>query len=241
MKKHLIIIILLTIISVQLSAQKSKDAIYLKNGSVIYGKLIEISENQYKIQTSDGSQFIYPAQEVDRFAKETSPVDVRKSNGLGLGLEAGFLVGSQNSDYVAPFSFNFMASYTVDAKNILSLGTGVEFLGVPFSPVFLEYRYLMNSKRTSPFLFARGGGLIFLGDEDNSNYDNYQYQEKNHKGGFSGTFGTGISWSKEDIEPYLSFAYRFASTSYEQMDYNENDIKYVNAYNRLEVKFGFRF
>jgi len=52
---------------------KTKDALYLKNGSVIYGKLLEISENRYKIQTSDGSLFNYSSDEVDKFLKE-SPV-----------------------------------------------------------------------------------------------------------------------------------------------------------------------
>jgi hypothetical protein len=241
MKKNLIIIILLIICSFQLSAQKIKDVLYLRNGSIIYGKLLEINENEYKIQTSDGSMFIYPVSDVDRFVKEVSPALGRKSEGFGLGMEAGLLIGSQNSGYVAPFSFNFMAGYTFDLNNIISLGSGVEFIGVPFSPVFIEYRYLMNSKRASPFLFARGGGLLFLGDDNENSNNNYQYEKKDYKGGFSGAFGTGISWSKEDIEPYLSFAYRFASTSYVQMDNNNHDITYKNAYNRLELKFGFRF
>ena len=185
--------------------------------------------------------FVYPVSEVDKFIKETLPVTGRKSDGFGIGLEAGFLLGSQNSEYFAPFSFNFMASYTIDTKSILSLGTGVEFFGVPFSPVFLEYRYLLNTKRASPFLFARGGGLLFLGDENNNEYDYNQYQEKNYKGGLSGAFGIGVSWSKEDIEPYLSFAYRYATTSYEQMNYNNQTARYNNTFNRLEIKFGFRF
>ena len=39
-----------------------------------------------------------------------------------------------------------------------------------------------------------------------------------YKGGGSFTFGTGISWAKEDYETYLSFAYRYAHTSYTQKD-----------------------
>jgi hypothetical protein len=241
MKKLQLIIILLVIILLPVSSQKSIDALYLKNGSIIYGKLVEISENQYKMQTSDGSQFIYPLSDVEKYVKESPVFAGRKTEGFGFGLEAGFLVGAQNSNYDAPFSFNILGSYAVKTKYIVSLGSGVEFIGVPFSPVFLELKYLLKEKKTTPFFFARSGALIHLGgDDDGDNYNN-NYDKKNFKGGFSAALGTGVSWAKEDIEPYLSFAYRYAATSYEQRNYNEEDATYKNSYNRLEIKFGFRF
>ena len=64
-----------------------------------------------------------------------SVFDGRKKNGLGFALEAGFLVGSQSSEYNAPFSFNFLASYTANTKNLISLGSGVEFIGRPYTPL----------------------------------------------------------------------------------------------------------
>jgi hypothetical protein len=121
----------------------------------------------------------------------------------------------------------------------------VEFLGVPFLPVFMEYKYVVRDRKASPFFFARGGCLIHLAD-NNSNDDPYQDSYRyDYTGGFSATFGTGISWAKEDVEPYLSFAYRYCRTSYKQNTYingnNYSDYKYENNYNRLELKFGFRF
>jgi hypothetical protein len=106
MKKNLILLIMLTTIILPLSAQKTKDALYLKNGSVIYGKLLEISENRYKIQTSDGSLFNYSSDEVDKFLKESPRFEGRKSSGAGFAVETGLLIGSQNSEFDAPFSFN---------------------------------------------------------------------------------------------------------------------------------------
>jgi hypothetical protein len=245
MKRLLSVVIMLIFILFPVSAQKSKDVLYLKNGSTIYGKLIEIVDDQYKIQTSDGSVFIFKSSEVDKFAKDSPVFNGRRVEGFGSALEAGFLVGAQNSSYVSPFSFNFLASFTSNTSNIISLGSGVEFIGVPFAPIFIEYKYLMNNKKAAPFLFARGGRLFHLGMENvNENNDNsyyYQYDKRDYKGGFSCSFGTGITWAKDDNEPYLSFAYRYAATSYVQRDYSNNDITYKNSYNRLEVKFGFRF
>jgi hypothetical protein len=244
MKKHLLIIILLTIIFLPLSAQKKKDALYLKNGSIIYGKLIEITDNQYKIQASDGSLFIYPNSDVDKFVKETPFFEGRKNSGFGFALEAGFLVGAQNTTYDAPFSFNLLGSYIVNTKNIFSLGSGVEFIGIPYTPLFFEYKYLVKDKKTTPFFFTRGGRLFHIGEEEENPNDYNEYDKRDFKGGFSWAIGTGISWAKEDIEPYLSFAYRYALTSYVQKTYNNGtyyDYTYEETYHRLEVKLGFRF
>jgi len=241
MKKHLLLLIMLTIIALPLSSQKTKDALYLKNGSVIYGKLLEISENKYKIQTSDGSLFNFSSDEVDKFLKELPRYDGRKSNGAGFVLEAGLLVGSQNSDLDAPFSFNIIANYTSSTKNIFGIGSGVEFLGSTFSPLFFEYKRLFNDRKTAPFIFFRGGALVHTGGDEESDPSNPYYYPRNYKGGTSLGIGTGISWAREDMETYLSFAYRYAQTSYKQRNYNDIIYTYKNNYNRLEIKFGFKF
>jgi hypothetical protein len=241
MKKNLIVLIVLTIIALPLSAQRTKDALYLKNGSIIYGKLLEISDSKYRIQTSDGGLFNFASDEVDRFLKESPRFDGRKTSGVGFAIEAGILIGSQASEFDAPFSFNIIGNYTTGTKNILGLGSGVEFMGSAFTPVFFEYKRLFNERKTAPFIFFRGGTLLHTGGDDESDpYNSYNYP-RDYKGGASFAIGTGISWAKEDMETYLSFAYRYAQTSYKQKNYNDVIYTYKNNYNRLEVKFGFKF
>lgn len=181
--------------------------------------------------------------EAEKSSIEVPQFDGRKKSGLGFVLEAGFLVGSQTSEYKSPFSFNFLGNLTVNTKNIFGLGSGVEYLGQPFTPLFLEYKCLLSDKKTAPFIFFRGGKLYHLtGDalETDITYPQYNVKES-YKGGGSFTLGTGISWAKEDGETYLSFAYRNAYTSYKMKDYNNHTSTYKTAYNRLEIKFGFRF
>lgn len=181
--------------------------------------------------------------EVEKSANVAPQFDGRKKSGLGFVLEAGFLVGSQSSEYKSPFSFNFLGNLTVNTRNIFGIGSGVEYLGQPFTPLFLEYKYLMSNKKTTPFIFFRGGKLYHLtGDalETDITYPQYNVKES-YKGGGTFTLGTGISWAREDGEIYLSFAYRNAYTSYKMKDYNNRTSTYKNAYNRLEIKFGFRF
>jgi hypothetical protein len=243
MKKTIAATVVLIFMLMPLSAQKKKDVLYLKNGSTIYGRLIEASDSQYKIKTADGSLFIYSTREVEKFINETPYFEGRKKKGLGFSLEAGMLIGSQNTNYRAPFSFNILGSYTVSTKNIFSLGSGVEYLGEPFNPLFLEYKHIMQDKKNVPFIFIRGGRLMHLKDDSKNSgyyYSSYDYS-KDYKGGLSLTIGTGISWVKEDYETYLSFAYRYAHTSYTQNNYNNFAETYQSSYNRLEIKFGYKF
>ena len=240
MKKIAFLIIILIINGFQLYSQRNRDVLYLKNGNVIYGTLIEITGNQYKIRTSDRSVFVFPTEEVDKYIKETPGFEGRKKKGIGLALESGFLMGSQQSQYVMPFSFNCLANFTKNTKNIFGLGSGVEFLGQAFTPLFVEYKRLIFDRKTAPFIFFRSGGLFHIAKEEETSATQYNYNT-DYKGGLSVTIGTGISWSKEQSETYLSFAYRYARTSYVENNYGQSPVTFKNFYNRLEVKFGFKF
>jgi hypothetical protein len=243
MKKLFFAAIMLIIFFAPMFGQRSRDVLYLKNGSIIYGKLMEVAENQYKIKTSDGSIFLYSAPEVEKFINEVSHFEGRRKKGFGFNLEAGFLVGPQSSEYKSPFSFNILGNITTNTRNIFSLGSGVEYLGQPFTPLFLEYKYLFHDSKTTPFLFVRGGKLLYLREDpenENITYPSY-YSEKKYSGEGTFTAGMGISWAYESSETYLSFGYRYAHTSYTMKNYNGQTEKYKNSYNRLEVKFGFKF
>jgi hypothetical protein len=243
MKKLNLSVILLIFSFLTLSAQKQKDVLYLKNGSTIYGKLMEVSENQYKIKTSDGSFFVFSSSEVEKFVNESPKFEGRKKSGAGVAMEGGFLIGAQSADYKAAFSFNILGNVTTNTRNIFGIGTGVEYLGNTFTPLFFEYKYIFSEKRVTPFMFFRAGRLFHLNGDNNS--DSFSSQQtsyqKDYSGGGTFTIGTGVSWANEDGETYLSFAYRNAHTSYSQENYAKLTETYRNAYNRLEVKFGFKF
>jgi hypothetical protein len=63
------------------SQSVSKDVVYLKNGSVIKGEIIEqIPNKSIKIQTSDGNVFVYDLSDIEKIAKEkVSAGDVQKT------------------------------------------------------------------------------------------------------------------------------------------------------------------
>jgi hypothetical protein len=244
MKKIIILIISLIFLPLQIQAQDASDVLYLKNGSRIYGKLVEVADNQYKMKTADGFLFTFSSSEIEKFVlgskSEPKEVKIINPNGFGFGIESGFLLGSGNEHFFLLFSFNPMVTYTLNSRHTFGLVSGVELFDQFHVPLFLEYRYNILSKSVSPFIYARGGGLMSLGGDDS--YTDY-------KGGWSCGAGTGFRWPIGGYESYLKFGFRYAYTVYtEENSYMstyplEYTVKYTyhNNFYRLELKWGFKF
>ena len=77
MKKIAAIIFCIIFTSMALSQQEYEEVVYLKNGSVIKGTIIEqIPDVSIKIQTKDGNIFVYQMEEIDRITTEsTKPLE----------------------------------------------------------------------------------------------------------------------------------------------------------------------
>lgn len=72
MRKFLLLFIVL-FVTAFVSAQQSKpiDVVYLKNGSILRGVIVEQIPNELiKLQTSDGNLFVYQTSEVEKIIKE---------------------------------------------------------------------------------------------------------------------------------------------------------------------------
>ncbi len=77
--KKIIIALAVSCISMHLSAQQYIESVYLKNGSIIKGTVIEqVPDGDIKIQRNDGSVYVYPMSEVIKITKEqvAAPVPV---------------------------------------------------------------------------------------------------------------------------------------------------------------------
>lgn len=78
-------------------AQEMQDVVYLKNGSVIRGMVIEqVPGKSLKIKTADGSVFVYSMEEVEKITKEAAPMMARKSASSMDNYEPGRYVVSVN-------------------------------------------------------------------------------------------------------------------------------------------------
>ena len=80
-----------------LMAQSTVETVYLKNGGLVKGEIIEqVPGQSLKVKTKDGNIFVYQMDEVERIAKEsqTSTTNVRH-RGLDFGLGAGYDINTK--------------------------------------------------------------------------------------------------------------------------------------------------
>lgn len=142
--KTLSLVLALTalVATVAFAQEQTVDVLYLKNGSIIRGQVIELAAD-VKIKTADGSIFVYPMSQVSRMIKEpvapkpaqqpavASPVvtakpvsppeplvppPVPKKEGVAFGLRGGlmgsFQIWDQTADGENKFGFGFMGTLT---------------------------------------------------------------------------------------------------------------------------------
>lgn len=127
-------------------AQQMQDVVYLKNGSIIKGIVIEEVPNEsLKIQTRDGSVFAYKMSEVEKITKQV----VTKKDARG-----SYNLYGDNSDYDLKTGFKFFTElgYTFGDNE----GERVELLTAAGSQI-------------NPYLFVGAGvGLnYYTSDGDN--------------------------------------------------------------------------
>lgn len=102
MKKYLALLLFALITTVSFGQSNYQDVVYLKNGSIIRGVIIEqVPNKSIKIETADRNVFVYQMEEIEKITKETfdskksdfnSSSDRRKGF-IGLSLGASIPVG----------------------------------------------------------------------------------------------------------------------------------------------------
>jgi len=71
MKKNLLTMVFILATTIVFAQNNFQDVVYLKNGSIIRGTIIEQVPNEsLKIETADGSLFVYKLSEVEKMTKE---------------------------------------------------------------------------------------------------------------------------------------------------------------------------
>ncbi|MGD1848981.1 MAG: hypothetical protein ACFB10_26615 [Salibacteraceae bacterium] len=168
----------------QKDAQPLEDVVYLTNGSIIRGTMIELKINQFvKIEDRAGNIWVFAYDEVDKITKEARPVSAYSSNrqrllniseheGFYMGTALGMNLGDANDgvSYTSEVLGFLHVSMGYKLKNGLSFGgvTGLEGWGTSAIPLFADVRYQIFKGPVSPFVYGQGGVIMPL-DNFNSN------------------------------------------------------------------------
>jgi hypothetical protein len=224
----------------KVAAQKLRgDAVYLKSGSVVTGRIMENdSINGLKIANDCGIWF-YKLQEIDSIGPQTTGRFYRaKHKGYVNYSNVGLLFGYEN--FPIP-SLNMIHGYKFRPDLSGGLGIGYEYFDWGVMPVFADVRYFFHGQGFSPFLFGQAGYSITL-ERNTSN--NWGGSTKRSFGGPMLSAGAGIRAGISKNSAFIfSIAYRFQRLSHEtinQWDLGTSRIIHTH-YNRIAISIGFLF
>ncbi|NWJ50171.1 MAG: hypothetical protein HXX14_04845 [Bacteroidetes bacterium] len=158
-----LIFVLLTIVAT--AQNKPTSTVYLKNGSVIKGRIIENNpQESVKIQTADKSIWVFKNAEVEKIDTTSSLTKTPQGEPL-FSLKKGYFTQAQielmpskkKSDEGTVPSILGVFGYQLNKHFSAGIGTGVEAYHISMMPVFAEGRYYFLNDRITPFINIKGG------------------------------------------------------------------------------------
>jgi len=240
--KCLLILAVLCFWALPLVAQEV-DHIYLKTGSIVRGKILEIApEDHVKIEDLSGNLWYFKISEVEKISSEPFQYNKKTYSG-SIGFKPGFvnmtsigfLAGSAHNAQVAPFSLLTVNGYRTSSGIFAGVGAGVEFFSSNYMPFFLDLRYDLLGDDVVPYLVTKGGYSIPLSAEDSSYDISYNYE-----GGPLFALGVGLKVkTRNHLAWDLSLMYRYQETSYtESYGWNNQEYEYTDIFSRIEIRLG---
>lgn len=147
-----------------------QDVVYLKNGGIIRGVIIEqVPNKSIKIETADRSVFVYQMDEIEKLTKEAiqgKGGGLISNSSLQSGykgvVELGYQIGT--GDYgMDRLKLNIINGYQINPYFSLGFGTGLRYYfdaEAALIPVFADFRANLMNNNISPYL-SLGVGYSF--------------------------------------------------------------------------------
>lgn len=137
-----------------------QDVVYLKNGSIIRGMIVEQVPNvSLKIETSDGSVFVYELAQVEKITKEPRKVPQgTRANATNEGahyrgiVDVGYQIGSGYHG-MDRLSLNIINGVQINPYFSIGLGTGLRLYtgeSVAVIPLFADFRTAFIREKQRP-------------------------------------------------------------------------------------------
>jgi len=216
-----------------LNAQKICDVIYLDNGSILRGNIVERNDSVVKIATCCESIFAVPAGEVLNIAQEkASRMAVVPRNGYLNQTSMGILIGSGEDKNPAPFSALMEHLYRFNKTIALGGFFGLEQLHENTMPLGALIKLFIPAGRTDLYWSMSGGYSISL-------------EKPKDEGIIKATGGVLAGTELGVIIPVsqgaaITFAmgYRYSELNYNLTDWWRGDYERMATYRRFMVRFG---
>lgn len=215
---------------------ESRDVIYLRNGSILRGEILEVVPDEYvRIRFSDSNELVIRAEEIKDIKRERriSPYSYNTSGYMNRsGME--ILTGSGNN------TFRFATIHGLHFNPHLSAGLGIGL--TPYNdpltliPFFADFNYRLLKENTSPYLFLKAGYNFTVYDDDDDAPLN------RHAGGLLLNPGIGIDINFESgFGWYIQAGYNIDQSAYEFETWGPQTVRTDMSFKRISVGMGLTF
>ena len=251
MKKCVLLFSMILSCSLIFAQGKFEEVVYLKNGSIIHGMIVEFVPNtSIKIKSGD-NLFAYKFDEIEKITREVSTV---AKNGYGykpkgyVGIvEAGLtdFPGSSNTS-LAMATVTVINGYQFSPYIFLGGGVGADISSVNVYnvPVFADFRAYFTKTRVAPFFEAAFGYNLQINATPASNY--YYYSQPSSINVYHGmmanpSFGVRVAINKK-FATSLTLGYKLLGVNQTVTDYyyGGTSSQFVLSHG-ITVKAGFHF
>ena len=229
----LLLLSIIFILSLSLKAQTTNDVIYLSNGNIMRGKILEQSDSAtVKIETLCGNVFNFNKTEIDNITKEKGFFEQQRNqraiNGWFAGPTLGLNMGLESE---AAFSFKFAGGYRFMSYFGAGAGVALEnYNDLVYVPVFASTKLFALKKVNSPYLEGKLGYSIATTPDT-------EWEE--YKGGIMAS-ASGVLSSNISDNSLIQFklGYRVQHTTIAYPDWGWNDYKISDKYKYYRFTVG---
>ncbi|NOZ46929.1 MAG: hypothetical protein GXO79_09130 [Chlorobi bacterium] len=232
-------------------AQENSDIVYLNNGSMIKGNIIEYFANDHiTIKTEENKTYNFPASDIKQINSSNIEKE-RKDTWFFNNTSLGVLIGKSN-DYnsMTNFTFNMVNGYQFNNNLQVGLGLGFDVINRNiYLPFYADMKYFVRSSSLSPYVGISGGYSLQTTKSERSNiiyydyYQNYNTEAKNSNGLMAG-FEFGIrNYTKSDFGYLVSAGYRFQylTSTYNDWQYPNVEVLEQHYIHRFKLTVGILF
>jgi len=200
------------LVSMSLMAQEASDVIFLKDGSVYRGSLIEYkAEEEAIIKLLDDRTITIPYSEIYSMKVEDEKVIKKqfelKDKGFFNHTFGGLQWGrNEFNDFQTFVMLHSVNGWRIDQHHP-GLGLGIEnHAGNWYLPIYADYSYHILDNHTNPIIGVNGGYMMPIGDTEGERY------------GYSGGYFLGgkiglIAHSSKKVAFILYLSYRYIRLS----------------------------
>lgn len=222
-----------------LAQTETEDVVYLKNGSILRGEIIEQTNNEIlKIKTVGRNVIVVKWENVERIAREEIPhsdFGQQYFEKSGYVINTGFdiLTGGGTTSV----GFRMVNGYRFNPQLSAGLGIGLVLYNDPQNlvPIYLDFKYKLKRANSTPFVFLKTGFSFSIMSDEN-------LEVVDHDGGFMLSPGIGIQFeTSEEFGLYFTAGYNLDNSKYEQEDFNGRTVETDINYRRMMIGFGFSF